>query len=527
MFKKKAVKYNNSFNSKNKGLNNNELLNSPAKNAYILNRSEPFLYTPQINNNKMAYLMTPCYIIDNDDINYRNIKEYNKKINKDLINGFFLSSPQKKIFYRTKSSDFLKNDDPFYYTYMKNATTRKNNDSDNFNLYSDRNKIFFPSSRDNSTLFDNNIKRIENRSRVEKIRKINSLDNKKLISLNKNQLIFDPEKFPNFYDSSDTKNLYNKYKKRYRNKNHNPLYNPNNNDLFTLGGENNTDKGITRNRPINSKNNNYFDLIKNYRKENINREILNHLYDNNYMNNNHTFGVKGHKKDYLNYNKNNKKNKNILNTNTDRKPKDKYSIFKNDNVDISRVNKSIYRLFPSKENNKEHPYNKILNIGPSSNFALINSGKKSTPFDKDKKKINNSNSNNNNSNNSNSQSNNNIGANHISTNYTGGHSYYSSNKENQKQIINNKARKSNNKSENRSKPITPLEVSPVFVNEYFRDNIGKRSNSSSNKVSLQSLSDSKMLELAGHYGMGDESSSDNYQMNNVIHNKKKFSKCKV
>ena len=67
MFKKKAVKYNNSFNSKNKGLNNNELLNSPAKNAYILNRSEPFLYTPQINNNKMAYLMTPCYIIDNDD----------------------------------------------------------------------------------------------------------------------------------------------------------------------------------------------------------------------------------------------------------------------------------------------------------------------------------------------------------------------------------------------------------------------------------------------------------------------------
>ena len=39
MFKKKAVKYNNSFNSKNKGLNNNELLNSPAKNAYILNRS--------------------------------------------------------------------------------------------------------------------------------------------------------------------------------------------------------------------------------------------------------------------------------------------------------------------------------------------------------------------------------------------------------------------------------------------------------------------------------------------------------
>ena len=36
-----------------------------------------------------------------------------------------------------------------------------------------------------------------------------------------------------------------------------------------------------------------------------------------------------------------------------------------------------------------------------------------------------------------------------------------------------------------------------------------------------------MLELAGHYGFGDESSSDNYQMNNVIHNKKNFYKYKV
>ena len=141
------------------------------------------------------------------------------------------------------------------------------------------------------------------------------------------------------------------------------------------------------------------------------------------------------------------------------------------------------------------------------------------------KKINNSHSNNNNSNNSNSQSNNNIGVNHISTNYTGGQSYYSSNRENRGQNNYNKSKNDNNKnnkSENSSKPLTPLEISPVLVNEYFRDSIGKKSNTSSNKVSLQSLSDSKMLELAGHYGLGDESSSDNYQMNNVIHNKKRF-----
>ena len=97
----------------------------------------------------------------------------------------------------------------------------------------------------------------------------------------------------------------------------------------------------------------------------------------------------------------------------------------------------------------------------------------------------------------------------------------------QKQIENNKSKKGTNKSVNSSKPIKSLEVSPVFSNEYFRDSIGKKSNTSSNKVSLQSLSDSKMLELAGHYGFGDESSSDNYQMNNVIHNKKNFYKYKV
>lgn len=544
MFKKKPIKYNNSYNNKKKTEKNNDTISSPVKQLYTLNKSEPFLFTPQINNKNMAYLMTPCYIVDNDDLNIKTVKEYNRRIGKDLINGYFLSSPQKsKMFYRTKSSEFLKNEDPFYYTYMKNASNRKNNDNrnDNFNynLYSDGNKFFIPSYGENSSLFDNNIRRIENRSRITKIKRPNSSD-KKLISLNKNQLFFDSEPFPNFYDSSDNNNLYNKFIKRNRNKNPNEMiYLKKNNDIFTLGGENNIDKGNTRNKSkksnnSNKKKNNLFDLSKNYRNQNVNRQILNHLYDNNYMNNNifgrqsNNFAIKNNKKnkndDYMNY------NNNILNTNTDRKNTKNYSIFKNDNVDILKQNKSIYNLYPNKENNKDHPYNKILNMGKISsiNFALINSGKKNNQLDIENKKRNSSNSNNNVSNNSNSQSNN-LGANHISTNYTGVHSYYSSNRDNQmqKQIENNKSKKGTNKSVNSSKPVKSLEVSPVFSNEYFRDSIGKKSNTSSNKVSLQSLSDSKMLELAGHYGFGDESSSDNYQMNNVIHNKKNFYKYKV
>ena len=73
-----------------------------------------------------------------------------------------------------------------------------------------------------------------------------------------------------------------------------------------------------------------------------------------------------------------------------------------------------------------------------------------------------------------------------------------------------------------------MQISPGIVDEYFRDSLGKKSSSNnSNRVSLQSLSDSKMMELAGHYGHGlggDESSSDNYQMNNVIYNKKQYFK---
>ena len=277
MFKKKPIKYNNSYNNKNKTEKNNDTISSPVKQLYTLNKSEPFLFTPQINNKNMAYLMTPCYIVDNDDLNIKTVKEYNRRICKDLINWYFLSSPQKsKMFYRKKSSEFLKNEDPFYYTYMKNASNRKNNDNrnDNFNynLYSDGNKFFIPSYGENSSLFDNNIRRIENRSRITKIKRPNSSD-KKLISLNKNQLFFDSDPFPNFYDSSDNNNLYNKFIKRNRNKNPNEMiYLKKNNDIFTLGGENNIDKGNTRNKSkksnnSNKKKNNLFDLSKNYRNQ--------------------------------------------------------------------------------------------------------------------------------------------------------------------------------------------------------------------------------------------------------------------
>ena len=63
------------------------------------------------------------------------------------------------------------------------------------------------------------------------------------------------------------------------------------------------------------------------------------------------------------------------------------------------------------------------------------------------------------------------------------------------------------------------------VNEYFYDFNKKDSNDKNDDQkttqSLQSLSDSKMLELANYYINEEDDSTEKYQMNNVVYNKKK------
>lgn len=63
-------------------------------------------------------------------------------------------------------------------------------------------------------------------------------------------------------------------------------------------------------------------------------------------------------------------------------------------------------------------------------------------------------------------------------------------------------------------------------NEFFYDfNSGNRNinnNEQKTDLSIQSLSDSKIMELAGKYVNEDDNSSENYQMNNILHNKKRY-----
>ena len=67
-----------------------------------------------------------------------------------------------------------------------------------------------------------------------------------------------------------------------------------------------------------------------------------------------------------------------------------------------------------------------------------------------------------------------------------------------------------------------LKISSGF-NECFYDiNKENKINNNKNELSMQSLSDSKMFELATKYVTEDENSSEIFYMNNIIHNKKKY-----
>ena len=61
------------------------------------------------------------------------------------------------------------------------------------------------------------------------------------------------------------------------------------------------------------------------------------------------------------------------------------------------------------------------------------------------------------------------------------------------------------------------------INECFYDfNKDYNKKKYSDELSLQSLSDSKMMELANKYANEDDNSSENYRMNNIVHSKKKY-----
>ena len=499
MFKRKTQKfYNHSKNDNySQNLNNEAIMktiNIPSQYSYILNSSEPIFVKPYYN--KMAFFIISCYILDKDDIIYRNIDEYeNKKCINKSMNKYNLTSRHKQQSLRQKSEIYDMDNiyDKIFNKDMKNySKTRKNN---NFK------KIFFPSNKNdiNSNSKNKNYKNPRNnKNDINELKRPISTDRIKY--KNKNRFLFDD----NIQDVE-------------------PLINRNMTSLYLLANKNSNinskNKKIKKNKNLNSDSNVFDDINslipgKKSNKNKYNREIFSNLYQNNNLNNLRKLDYKK-----INNEKNNKK-RNVLWINTERMQNKKYKIF--EQGENQRNNKIIndshdYILHHSINNSRKSPYNKILSKNSLEKNRNI--------LQKETKKILKSSSMSNYLNNSNTQSNN-PNLKNISTNYSIGPvqcSNYQGNKKYKKTMKTKNLKGENNNIKNKNvknnKKRTSWNIELGQGDECFKDSSEKNSNFS-NRISLQSINDSKIMEMAGYYGH-DDSSSDNYQMNNIIHAKKK------
>ena len=480
MFKSKRIQYkSHSKNNKLKNFensNNFRTINTPSQYSYIMNSSEPIILRPS--DNKMAFLMTPCYIVDSQDIKNSSIFEYGNKLSNNIINKCYLTSRHKignlKQEYRRNNKDYIF--DTVYFNDMSNNTDKNINKT--YKKNNNFKKIDFPMYK--YEIFNQNKRRNIDNKRGFSTDRFKSIKKRNNDESEEEDFYYNNKKY-NLYLREDNSIDYSKKKIFHKNKNKSCVLSEIN-------------SGLT-NRRNEQRNNNK-----------INREIFSHLYNNNYLNN--LRKVDNYKKE-KGKNNDNKKDRNKIGLTTERRQNKNYRIFekkenKNPNTYYNDSHEYIFQN--SISNNKKSPYNKIIknSIISGSNFSLNDEIHKNKNVNGNKKISKKSSTNN-----SNSQSNN-QNLNHSSTTFSIG----PGNKENLRIIKNKKIDKArynpNNKNESSTK------------NELIQDNQDKNT-TISNRISLQSLSDSKMMELAAHYGYED-SSSENYQMNNIIHNKRKFFK---
>ena len=479
--KAKKIKY-ISKNNKLRNINNNRFrtINIPSQYSHIMNCSEPIILKPS--NNNIAFLMTPCYIVENEDSNDRNIVDNICKIPNNMINNNYLTSRHKD---KTSNEEQKSNDMEEIFEDIFYNSNHNNNKANKYKKkYNNIKKLSFPFNK--SEIFNSNFDNTSIRNKGIKRKKINRIISTDRIKSNKNRynFLFDNNILndENFNTNNKTNNLclceydyINNSKKKEKNKN----------------------------KPCNLGEKNLVLFNKDNCKKNINktnREIFSYLYNNNYLNN-------LRKIDNENIKKNEKFNvrRNIFGIDTEKKQNKTYRIFERkdkNNTNNDTNDSSNYIFHHSVNNNKKSPYYKIIKnkILTSKNLPLKGENKNSNDIiRKEMKKNNKASSLNNYSINSNSQSNN-PNLNHVSTNCSIG----PFNKDNKK-LIKKKTKEPSKNKYNQNESNNKDE----FLNE-----------NNSNRTSLQSLSDSKILELASHY-VEDDSTSENHQMNNIIFNKKK------
>ena len=359
----------------------------------------------------------------------------------------------------------------------------------------------------------------------------NNLFNKKNYSnyndyLNNNE---DFQNYPNDYFENDNIDKYSNLKKNYFNNTdyrfYSPIHKPKKKKNLT-----------NRNEDINSQISEYLNNFQNSKKR---TNLLHQNNINNLMKNNNDLYSQKRNKSYNNIVPGNKYN-------ITGKGKSPFISNNEKSYDINyKRNREIDNYFNKSSNNK---YNNNL-IFNKDNFNYKNN---KYPFKKEYGQNNNNNNKNNNKKLYNESkdyiyNNNKENTKNNQNNYSKKNSNASLNPsslgiEHTKTFYTNKQKTSNNNLnignsninsassrafDTQNHFVKELKMASGEVNEYFYDfnsvRRGKDKNDDQKSVqSLQSLSDSKMLELANHYLSEEDDSVENYQMNNIIFSKKKM-----
>ena len=448
-------------NSKKENIRMNQLFNESALYPFspLINESGYITFRPNNHRNSTPYTTRHSFYNKNNPTN----QKFSSHINPFLMEKNFITENSK-----LNSPYHTYNGFGNYMNYNKNEDYPGNNYSltnrDNRFGNSKRNIYGFyrPISKTHNKYKNKNKYLTQNEDINTKITEYlnNFENNKKKINL------LDPNKSNTFMNNSDF------YSKR-RYKSNNNINNRSNYDIIDQG------KGIFTNNNDNSNiiNNKKIGEIENYfNKKNNNK------YKNNFKLN----------KERLSFKKNhNNSNNNKVNNSAIKYSKNKYNQNNNEDKNNNKIYNDSKDYFYSfnKENNNNYLNNNKGASKKNSNASLNPSS---------------------------------LGFDHMKT-------FYTNNKKNSNNNV-NIANSNINSASSRMMDthyhfLNGLKMMSGEVNEYFYDfNSSKKGKNDDERSvqSLQSLSDSKMLQLAQHYlSEEDEDSVENYQMNNILFNRKK------
>ena len=498
-------------------------IDNDNRNIIILMKKMFYIYSKYLRIKKLYYFMKfykITEIIKIKDIKSNKYLNNGKKIYSNLYNDYTLRNTKKE---NMKVNQLYSESELYPFSPLINHSGYTTIGSNNFTPYTSRYSSY--------TKFNPNKKRsniIQTFPNRRSILTENSLFDKQNFNNNNymnNNDIF--QKYQNDYSDNNKKGKYEDLKSNYFNNTDYGFYSPINKQKKKKTIH------LNRNEDINSQISEY---LNNFEKNNKKINLLNPKNIYNSMNNNN---------DYYPY-KRNKSNNNIrqgnkFNIKSKGKPlflnnnENSYDITRNKEVD-NYINKRINQKKNNNNNKDSFSFKKNqINKKPiifNNEYSQNNNDKNNNKlYNESKDYFYSFNQENNNKNNnkdySKKNSNASLNPSSLGNEYT--KTFYTNKQKTSNNNLNIGGSNINSASSRAMDTqyhfLNGLKMASGEVNEYFYDFNSKRRDKNDDQKSvqsLQSLSDSKILELANHYLPEEDDSVENYQMNNIIYNKKKF-----